>query len=403
MSELVSSHLDVSIKIFVTIKRLKMEKQGQQPAGNAIYYQHMESDRIIKRMEVSNIEHVEKSSVHGVVKRSYCSDMGITSEILMMIIMILTASLLVFHSGAWLDSSSASIFTTHSIRGMSFDSNAISTVPTGTGSNEGAVILVTGATGRLGSKLYFTLKQRKENQQHKTTNRDEVAILEVRALVRSHEKAREVLGCIVCDKSEGIYIGDVTKSTGLKNATEDGKVTVLAIAVGASPYASKKMQRAVEFEGVLNSVRAIATKSSLSDEKVKESKNNSRELKVVLCSSMGTTNPPSDSVFGEILFWKLNAETFLSTAGLSSTTVVKPCGLKDGQGKKFTLYTGHLDEPSEFHTVSRDNVANIMTEAIVMATKSGNHHRFDLCSKPGDPTTDLKKVIEDSQWGWEKA
>jgi len=382
-----------------------MEKQWQQPTGNALYYHHMESDRTIKRIEASKIERVEKSPVQGVVKKSYCPDMGITSEILMMMfIMIVTASLLVFHGGAWLDSSYASTFTTYSIRGISSDLNAVSAVPTGTGSNEGAVVLVTGATGRLGSKLYFALKQRKETQQHrKTKGGDEVPILEVRALVRSLEKAKEVLGCTVCDKSEGIYIGDVTKSTGLKNATEDGRVTVLAIAVGASPNVSKKMQRAVEFDGVVNSVRAIATKSSPSDEKVKDSKNNRRELKVVLCSSMQTTKPPSDTMFGDILFWKLNAETFLSTAGLSSTTIVKPCGLKDGQGGNFTLYTGHLDEPSKFHTVSRDNVANIMTEAIVMATKSGNHHRFDLCSKPGDPTTDLKKVIEDSQWGWEKS
>ena len=260
----------------------------------------------------------------------------------------------------------------------------------------GQVVLVTGATGRLGSRLYLSLKQRKEIQQkRKMKVYDEVAIAEVRALVRDRAKARDILGCEACDESEGIYIGDVTKQDGLESAARDGKVTVLAIAAGAGPGVSKEVQRAVEFEGVVNSVRAIATKRSGT------ASTNGGAPRVVLCSSMGTTRPPSTSRIGDILFWKLNAETFLSTSGVSSTTIVKPCGLKDDIETSAALYTGHLDEPSEFHTVSRDNVASVMTEAVVMTTSDGGHHRFDLCSKPGDPTTDFKKLIEDSRWEWE--
>lgn len=50
-------------------------------------------------------------------------------------------------------------------------------------------------------------------------------------------------------------------------------------------------------------------------------------LKFVLCSSMGTTNPkPAPYEGGPILFWKLNAEAFLASSGLTSV-IVKPGGL----------------------------------------------------------------------------
>jgi hypothetical protein len=252
----------------------------------------------------------------------------------------------------------------------------------------GEIVVVTGATGRLGSKLYFELQR---NEQ----------VSEVRAIVRTREKARSILGCNRCDETEGIYIGDITDPNGLDSVMEDGKVTTLAIASGvSSPSATEDEQRAVEFDGVVYSVRSLVMNSN---------SNNKSLLKVVLCSSMGTTRPPSPSSFGNILHWKLNAEAFLSTAGIPSF-IVKPCGLKDDLPTNYALYTGNFDTPSEYYLITRDNVAHVMTEAVIMSTNNNKndndeqeqqphqHYRFDLCSKPGTSTTDFKKLIEDSIW-----
>jgi len=264
-------------------------------------------------------------------------------------------------------------------------------------SSEGEIVVVTGATGRLGSKLYFELrlKQQQMIQMNDGSTNDDTTsnniISEVRAVVRNRTKARTVLGCTRCDETEGIYLGDITDPNGLESVMRDGKVTALAIAAGSSPYSSKDVQRAVEFDGVVNSVRALAMKNV---------NNGNKAPKVVLCSSMGTAGPLGPHSMGNILHWKLNAEAFLSTVGLPSF-IVKPCGLKDDIGTNHTLYTGNFDTPSKYYTITRDNVAHIMAEAVIMPT-THHHYRFDLCSKPGNPTNDFKKVIEDSRWEWEK-
>jgi hypothetical protein len=251
----------------------------------------------------------------------------------------------------------------------------------------GEIVVITGATGRLGSRLYFELQRN-----------EQVSV--VRAIVRTRERARSILGCNRCDESEGIYVGDITDPNGLDSAMEDGKVTTLAIASGANMSTTEEELRAVEFDGVVYSVRSLVMNSN---------SNNKSLLKVVLCSSMGTTRPPSPSSFGKILHWKLNAEAFLSTAGIPSF-IVKPCGLKDDLPTNYALYTGNFDTPSKYYTVTRDNVAHVMTEAVIMSTNTNRndsdeqeqqhhqHYRFDLCSKPGNPITDFKKLIEDSIW-----
>lgn len=283
---------------------------------------------------------------------------------------------------------------------------------------EGEIVVVTGATGRLGSKLYFELQRLKQQQRIQTddngnTNDDTDTtttsnniISEVRAVVRNLTKARTILGCTRCDESEGIYLANITDPNGLDNVMGDGKVTVLAIAAGSSPYATKDEQRAVEFDGVVNSVRSLAMNSGN-----RNNENDNKAPKVILCSSMGTAGPLSSDSFGNILHLKLNAEAFLSTAGLPSY-IVKPCGLKDDLERNYTLYTGIFDAPSKYFTITRDNVAHVMAEAVIMPTTTNNkqhgvnelhqHYRFDLCSKPGTPTEDFRKLIEDSRWEWEK-
>ena len=71
-------------------------------------------------------------------------------------------------------------------------------------------VLVTGATGRLGSLLYAQAKA-------------DTRIGSVRAFVTNVTHARDTLGCQKCDPSEGIYVGDVRNPLGLATlAVPDG-------------------------------------------------------------------------------------------------------------------------------------------------------------------------------------
>ena len=246
-----------------------------------------------------------------------------------------------------------------------------------TDSLRSGTVLVTGATGRTGSLLYKELQNRG---------------LTVRAFVRDPEKAREVLGCNACDETEGIYVGDVTDPQSLEHAFADGSVSTLAVAIGASPQSSPEVQKAVEFDSLVSSVRALGLSSS------------EKSLKVVFCSSMGTETTPPPKWGGDILHWKLNAEAFLATSGIQST-IVKPCGLPpDMKGKNSTLLVGHLGsitKGSDYHTISREDLASVMAEAVVFQKHCGNL-RFDLCSNPGPPTIDLEGLLENARWEWDK-
>ena len=151
----------------------------------------------------------------------------------------------------------------------------------------GPRVLVTGATGNLGSILFKQLK-------------NDSRFAEVRASVRNLTKAKIVLGCVKCDPSEGIYLSDVTDAESLDNATRG--VDSLAIAVATGADAPESLMKAVEYHGVENQLRALATQNA-----------NSSKLRVAFCSSMGTTyHYPPKMIGGKTLFWKLNAEAFLS-------------------------------------------------------------------------------------------
>lgn len=264
--------------------------------------------------------------------------------------------------------------------------------------NSNGIVVVTGATGRLGSLLY------KELVRNGAT---------VRAFVRDADKARSVLGCHRCDETEGIYVGDVTRPSDLKRAFEapangisEAKglvVTTLAVAVGAEPYDSPEVQKAVEFDSVVASVRALGMAANANA----NVNVNAKDLRVVFCSSMGTNRHSKWA--GDIPFWKLNAEAFLATSGIA-TTIVKPCGLSAAMGvKNSTLLVGHhgtIMEHSVYHGISREDVASVMTEAVAASRQScyekTQNLRFDLCSRPGPPTTDLKALLESARWEWDR-
>lgn len=236
------------------------------------------------------------------------------------------------------------------------------------------IVVVTGATGRTGALLYKALLR----EPHTTT----------RAIVTSAEKARAALNCSACDESEGIFVANVTQLGSLSRPMRGA--THVAIAVGASPSLSAAGQRAVEWEGVKNTVAALASQPSV----------DASQLRVVLCSSMGTTMPsPDPREGGAILFWKLQAEAFLMSAGVQYS-IVKPCGLVTTAAPgRSTLLVGHDDTllSTAPPLVQRADVAAVMLRALVSPT---TNLRFDLCSKQGEPTTDLEALLRGARFSW---
>jgi NAD(P)H-binding len=247
-------------------------------------------------------------------------------------------------------------------------------------------ILVLGATGRTGSLLYQNLINNLKDGHHG----------KVRALVQDRDKAREILQCDKCDESEGVYEGDIRNLTSLLPAFRHVRTVAIATGVsGVGNNMTREYIRAVEFEGVQNAVRALAQVSNLQAYGV-------TNLRVVLCSSRGTTTPSSmlQGVFGDILFYKLNAEAFLGSIGMVSS-IVKPCGLSNNEGHNATLVVLHDDAPvpTGSFIIPRADVARVMAE-LVMRPPAQNL-RFDLCSLHGPATTDLQQLVESAKWSWQ--
>jgi len=243
-------------------------------------------------------------------------------------------------------------------------------------------VLVTGATGRTGAQTYNDLKARGVN---------------VRALVRNTSKARERLHCDKCDESEGIFVGDITKKASLVPAMEG--VNRLVILTSSAPvckgtyspdnctFPAGQWPVDVDFNGQKNQISAFA-----------EAQHGPLSFaKVVLCSTMGTTQPEKGNAkqaMGYIGFYKLNAEAALMASGIPFT-IVKPGGLWDHPGNATELVVGQDDEL--LHTlkepmVARADVARVMAAAVLAGVES-NDLRFDLCSQEGKPQQDLNKLF----------
>jgi len=255
------------------------------------------------------------------------------------------------------------------------------------GSTAAGPVLVTGATGRTGALLYGALKEKG---------------VAVRALVRNATKAKEVLGCSKCDASEGIFVGDVTKKDSLAPAMQGA--SALAIVTSAVPICSKPGDMTtcgypkgafpidIDFHGGKAQIETFAEA------------NPGTQGPIVLCSSMGTTEPDNflDKLGnGHILFYKLNLEAALMSSGLPFT-VVKPCGLGDGPAGKQELVVGHDDEVQEKPPmVSRADVARVMAGAVLQPSEAANL-RFDLCARAGTPTVDVSEVFKAARYPWQK-
>ena len=134
----------------------------------------------------------------------------------------------------------------------------------------------------------------------------------------------------------------------------------------------------------------------------------SKNIHVVLCSSMGGTNPNNSlnglgkvtnkdgtTSGGDILKWKRKAEVYLQDSGLPFT-IVHPGGLLNEAGGERELCLGVDDtiQGTTNNSVPREDVANLMIAALEDDNYRGRS--FDLVSKPvgqGVVTKDFGQLL----------
>jgi len=239
-------------------------------------------------------------------------------------------------------------------------------------------IVITGATGRTGSLVYESLKNSGKS---------------VNALVRSASRAREVLGCGTCDESEGIFIGDIVNKTSLTGVMQDADL--LVILASSMPVCDAYFNcthhkgaypKDIDWLGARNTVLEFAE--------------NNGAKPVVLVSSMGTTEPDSQIGFDHTLFYKLQFEAYLMSSSVPFT-IIKPCGLGSGGGRKATMVVGHDDTLDMTTTIDRADLARVVAAA-VSSPSIAEGLRFDLCAHPGTATTDdeIPGLFEKARFTW---
>jgi len=166
-------------------------------------------------------------------------------------------------------------------------------------------------------------------------------------------------------------------------------VDSVACAVGVSAVSNDTLVKDVEWLGVENQVAAMAEANPMADV---------GSLYFALISSMDTTLDPQPVWSGKALFYKLQAEAFLQSAGVGFS-IVKPCGLSDTPGGSQKIQVGHDDTLMGGKAISRADVASVVFTA-VMQRSTGL--RFDICAAEGAPTTDWPGLLKTARWPWQQ-
>eukprot|EP00746_Dinoflagellata_sp_MGD_P135236 gnl/MRDRNA2_/MRDRNA2_69196_c0_seq1.p1 gnl/MRDRNA2_/MRDRNA2_69196_c0~~gnl/MRDRNA2_/MRDRNA2_69196_c0_seq1.p1 ORF type:complete len:310 (+),score=61.50 gnl/MRDRNA2_/MRDRNA2_69196_c0_seq1:124-930(+) len=246
-------------------------------------------------------------------------------------------------------------------------------------------VLLAGATGRTGVLAYAKLKK--------------LPNVNVRALVRNATKAKSELGCNACDEGEGIYVGDITKPETLTGFTQGADVLVSTIGSSADckygffdcTYRNGSYPKDINWIG-LKTLTSVFAKAG--------------GHQVVHMSTMSTTKPDNflDKLgnHGWVTFYSLNYEAYLMATGLNFT-IVKPCGLGDGEGGTRELLVGHEDDINLAvnHMIQRADVARVLTAAVEVPQLAANL-RFDLCTKAfSKPTVSPQQVFKLAMRPWD--
>jgi len=211
---------------------------------------------------------------------------------------------------------------------------------------------VAGATGRTGRRIVEQLVQRG---------------IPVRALVRSREKADEVLPPQV-----EIVVGDVEKPDVLREAIADA--TVLLCATGATPSLNPLGPYQVDYEGTRHLIDAAKAKNI--------------EHFVFVSSLCVSQFFHPLNMFWLVLYWKKQAEKDLTQSGLPYT-IVRPGGLLDSDNEDFIVMQG-ADTLSEGR-IPRTKVAQVCVEALF--DPNARNQIVEIVAQPDAPQKPLSELF----------
>merc|ERR1711957_305349 len=254
-------------------------------------------------------------------------------------------------------------------------------------------VLVTGATGGTGLQVFKQLKAD--------------GGFNVRAFVRSADKAKKVLGCDKCDESEGIFVGDLSDVAAVKKVMQGvDKIAITTSAVidcSGLPFTPCSYHNGsapidVDWEGTKTQVEALASSGNI------------KEKQIAYVSTRDTWDPNSrygNFGNGHTSFYHLNAEAFIMSSGVPFT-ILKACGLGDDKPGQYKLVVGHdgkgYDAQKDM-SIDRSDVARVIVNAFHNPASS-NNLRFDLCADDGSaPTKDadiVKDVFDAARYPWQK-
>lgn len=239
-------------------------------------------------------------------------------------------------------------------------------------------VVVTGATGRTGAAAYQLFKQQ--------------AGITVRALVRNVTKAQETLGCLLCDVSEGIYVGDIRNEASLLPVMDSADILVItAGTTGSEP------PRDILFDGLEKQITAFLSSAGPA----------SIDRHVVLLSRMETPLPETWWSFLKAMcrgtlqvgHYTLDGEALLMNADVPFT-IVKACTLDNSPSIQKKLIVGPGGVSAASRTVSRQDVARVLVAAATNPEIS-TRLRFHICSGDGAPQSDTKEVLRDAMYPWD--
>jgi uncharacterized protein YbjT (DUF2867 family) len=211
--------------------------------------------------------------------------------------------------------------------------------------SQSSTVLVVGATGQTGRHVVAAATRQGLN---------------VRALIRDADRAREVLPDVTATE---IVIGDLSDPDTLKDAVVG--VDAVIFAHGANSYGDDEVFQRVDYGGVANVLRALQ----------------GRPVRVALMTSINVTRPDNGTYQG-LLDWKRRSERLLRASGLPYT-IVRPGWFQSGRGSDgLILRQGDGGSGS----VSREQTADVLVRSLVSDAAVGK--TFELFAADGPAPAD---------------
>ena len=247
-------------------------------------------------------------------------------------------------------------------------------------------VAVTGAGGQTGQLAF-----------RKMLSRDEFSPL---GIVRTESSRSALIESGIPE--DAVVVADVTDPSAIASAMQG--CDALIIGTSAKPAPSGKMDEATGRpifafpNGQPEQVDWLGQKAQIDAAKAC-----GMETHVVICSSMGGTDPSNmlnalgkgeDGKGGNILLWKRKAEKYLIDSGLPYT-IVHPGGLLNEDGGKREICIGVDDNRDEGErSIPREDVAEVLVQAVLLPSYRGRS--FDIRSKnegEGEVTTDFEALL----------